>query len=113
MKEVIERVKAELKQQYEPLYQKVKDEGKSQVLYYEREMAKIEKRYKDELTLIEIRLKSKEEALFDYMNKYKDKCLECESYIGISEHRLDQYNELMSKKKELEVQRKELYEQME
>lgn len=29
--------------------------------------------------------------------KYSDKCKECESYINISEHRFNQYTELMIK----------------
>ena len=40
--------------------------------------------------------------LSDFKEKYSDKCKECESYIQISEHRLAQYNELMTKKRELE-----------
>jgi hypothetical protein len=36
------------------------------------------------------------------MAKYNDKQKECESYIKISEHRLEQYNELMERKRDLE-----------
>ena len=41
----------------------------------------------------------------DYIAKYNDKCKECESYIKISEHRLEQYNDLMQRKKDLEEKR--------
>ena len=43
-----------------------------------------------------------DEILQDFKVKYSDKNRECASLIQISEHRLEQYNELMSKKKDME-----------
>jgi hypothetical protein len=43
--------------------------------------------------------------ILDLKQKLTDKYAECDSYIQISEHRLLQYNDLMSKKKELEQQK--------
>jgi len=47
-------------------------------------------------------VKTLEIQVQDLRCKFDDKCRECESYIAISQHRLEQYNELMNKKKELE-----------
>ena len=59
---------------------------------------------------MEERIKKLDARVQDWMCKYTDKCKECDSYISISEHRLEQYNELMQKKKELEEGRLEVTE---
>lgn len=47
------------------------------------------------------------------MAKYSDKCKECQSYISISEHRLEQYNELMSRKNDIEESKHGIIERLE
>ena len=41
--------------------------------------------------------------LADFQEKYRDKIRECESYIKISEHRLEQYNNLLQVKEQQEL----------
>lgn len=62
---------------------------------------------------LEVRVKDQDRQLADWQAKYSDKCQECESYISISEHRLEQYNELMQRKKDLEETRQRVFEGLE
>ncbi|TNV84501.1 hypothetical protein FGO68_gene14539 [Halteria grandinella] len=102
MKEVIERVRIELNQQYVPLISQLKEEAHARNSFYQREMEKMENAFGERTQALEDRVRAQDLQLQDWIAKYNDKCKECASYISISEHRLQQYNELLSKKKELE-----------
>jgi predicted RNase H-like nuclease (RuvC/YqgF family) len=53
------------------------------------------------MVLIE-KMRESDEILQDFKVKYSDKCRECASLIQISEHRLEQYNDMIQKKKDME-----------
>lgn len=102
MKEVIERVRKELNDQYVPLVNKFRDEASAKDTFYRRELEKQELALVQKSMNRDQRLRTVETQLQDFIAKYNDKVKECESYIKISEHRLEQYNELMERKRDLE-----------
>ena len=89
MKEVIERVRTELNEQYVPLINKYREEAIAKDSFYRRELEKQEKFLVERSIERDELLKSQGLQLQDYIAKYNDKCKECESYIKISEHRLE------------------------
>lgn len=108
MREVIDRVRGELNQQYLPLIAKYKEELQAKDQFFLRELEKQRNQFTSEQFAAEEQLRRLDMALKDYQAKYSDKCMECESYISISEHRLELYNELMARKKETEDTRAQL-----
>lgn len=96
MKEVLDRVRGELSQQYTPIISKLQQELEAKDVYHMREIEKQEKLFKEEIKAIMAKQKDQDNILQDFKVKLSDKSRECASLVQISEHRLDQYNELMT-----------------
>ena len=98
MVEVIERVKGELSEEYEPVIRQLKEEGNAKDLFYQREMEKQKKDFDYSQIDVTNTVQRLELQVKEWELKLIDKLREMENLQKIIEEKRVQYNDLSQKK---------------
>lgn len=113
MGEVIERVKQELTQEYEPLILQLKEENRAKDVFYQRESEKEHINFQEKHYSLLQQLKEQERIQAEWREKLEHKGLECAQYQRQSEEKRLQYSDLLSRKEEMELNKNNIIDDLE